>query len=298
MQCKSVLTRVDALRTGELEPDVAGVVKEHLGACPSCEESVHDLESLADIARQLRPQPATSLAGLLARFIGFGYDRVEAAGRAVWVIFSDRGIREIRLSPMPEEELVAAVERRLRAPLSPERLPDRLRSAIERALAGEDPGEVALDLEGVTPFERCVLDTIAAIPRGQVRSYRWVAEAVGKPKAVRAVGNVMARNPIPLILPCHRVVPDAGGVGNYGGGPSMKRHLLEAEGVPVEELEDLAAHGIRYIGSATTGICCFPTCPDARRILPRNRVPLHGAQEAAAKGFRPCRRCKPFAMAS
>ncbi|HEY0590285.1 MAG TPA: methylated-DNA--[protein]-cysteine S-methyltransferase, partial [Thermoanaerobaculia bacterium] len=121
---------------------------------------------------------------------------------------------------------------------------------------------------------------------------------VGRPGAVRAVGNVMARNPIPLILPCHRVVPNQGGVGNYGWGPDMKRPLLREEGVPIDELDQLARAHVRYVGSATTHIYCFPTCRHAKRIREDNRVPLHDEEEAARKGFRPCLACRPLSRAS
>jgi hypothetical protein len=91
------------------------------------------------------------------------------------------------------------------------------------------------------------------------------------------------------------VVPAAGGLGNYAYGPERKRTLLEREGVPVEQLDELARHGIRFIGSATTKIFCNPTCHAAQRIRDENRVEFHQADEAFEKGFRPCRKCQPIA---
>lgn len=85
------------------------------------------------------------------------------------------------------------------------------------------------DLEGMTPFQRSVLDTIFKIPAGETMTYAEVAEAAGKPGAARAVGNVMASNPIPLILPCHRVVA-SNGLGGFTGGLEVKRKLLRLEG--------------------------------------------------------------------
>jgi hypothetical protein len=100
---------------------------------------------------------------------------------------------------------------------------------------------------------------------------------------------------VPLVVPCHRVVPTAGGVGNYAFGTPMKRELLRREGVDVDSLEKLAKGGVRYIGSRTTKIVCFPTCRDAKRIREENRVPFRGAEQAKEKGFRPCLHCQPFA---
>jgi hypothetical protein len=90
-------------------------------------------------------------------------------------------------------------------------------------------------------------------------------------------------------------VPTTGGIGNYAFGSAAKRELLRREGVDVETLENLEKSGVRYIGSRTTKIVCFPTCRDARRIREENRVPFHGEGEALKKGFRPCQRCQPFA---
>lgn len=82
---------------------------------------------------------------------------------------------------------------------------------------------------GGTDFTISVLDALSRIPYGEVRTYAQIAEEVGSPRAYRAVGSACAGNPIPIIVPCHRVVPSTGGVGNYAGGSAMKRRLLEFE---------------------------------------------------------------------
>jgi hypothetical protein len=112
---------------------------------------------------------------------------------------------------------------------------------------------------------------------------------------VRAVGNILAKNFVPIVVPCHRVVPTGGGIGNYAFGSAAKRDLLRKEGVDVDSLEALEREGVRYIGSKTTKIVCFPTCKDARRIRGENRIPFRAEAEALKKGFRPCMRCQPFA---
>src|SRR5690606_11331185 len=112
------------------------------------------------------------------------------------------------------------------------------------------PADLPLDFRSVTPFRRSVLEMTASIPRGQVRSYGWLARRVGNDGAVRAVGSTMATNPVPLIVPCHRVVRTDGSIGAYSlGGAHNKRELLSQEGTDPDWLESLARRGIRFLGS-------------------------------------------------
>lgn len=90
--------------------------------------------------------------------------------------------------------------------------------------------EMELDLRGTT-FQKAVWKKLLKIPKGKVLTYGAVANDIGNPKASRAVGSAVGENPVSLIVPCHRVVPASGGVGNYGWGPDLKEKLLEAEGV-------------------------------------------------------------------
>src|SRR6478609_7050924 len=94
-----------------------------------------------------------------------------------------------------------------------ERLPDGLGRAIARRLDGDRRVRIDLDLRGHTDFERDVWHKALEIPRGEVRPYGWVAAEIGRPKAVRAVGTALGHNPVPLIVPCHRVVRTDGTIG-------------------------------------------------------------------------------------
>jgi len=85
-----------------------------------------------------------------------------------------------------------------------------------------------LDLSPATAFQRQVWEITRLIPYGETRSYSWVAEQLGRAEAVRAVGRALARNPLPIIIPCHRVVAKDG-VGGYSGGVEMKKYLLYLE---------------------------------------------------------------------
>jgi methylated-DNA-[protein]-cysteine S-methyltransferase len=108
-----------------------------------------------------------------------------------------------------------------------------LEENLARYFAGErvDFSQYAVDLDDFPPFLRKALEAARSIPYGEVRTYGWLAGKAGNPKAARAAGQAMARNPVPLIVPCHRVVASSGGLGGYGGGLELKRALLELEGV-------------------------------------------------------------------
>ena len=88
-----------------------------------------------------------------------------------------------------------------------------------------------LEPETGTEFQRWVWEVLRRIPYGETRTYRWVAEAIGKPDSVRAVGNACGANPVPIIQPCHRIVASDGSLGGFSGGISLKRKLLSLEGI-------------------------------------------------------------------
>ena len=115
--------------------------------------------------------------------------------------------------------------------VEPDPDPDpKLMARVGEALA-TGRTDVPVDLSSRSEFHQEVLRATARIPRGEVRTYGELAEIVGRPRAARAVGTAMARNPVPLLVPCHRVVPSSGGVGNYGFGGGLKAKLLAGEGV-------------------------------------------------------------------
>jgi len=285
MQCRPTLTRVDALRTGELEREEHRAVEQHLKECRSCAESADDIEHLAEAVKALAVSPPRSIRESL-RTTDF-FDQVEH----VWVAFSDRLIRMISARSL--DDLRERYAERFGRALEHAPIPEPLRRQVSAAIGGEGVEKPAVDFGPASVLEKSVLETMARIPRGEVRSYSWLAQQIGNPRAVRAVANVVARNAVPFVIPCHRVVPAEGGVGRYAYGSRMKRELLAREGVDVDALDALAKEHIRFIGSRTTKIYCFPTCRDAQRIHQENRVPFHGIDEAARKGFRPCRRCQP-----
>lgn len=219
-----------------------------------------------------------------------GYDYYESPIGRVVVTFSPRGVSSLDVVDGFEERYAQRFGRALIRAEAPSAWANRISEAIERGR----PGKLPVDLGSVTDFQADVLRTTATIPKGEVRPYGWVAREINHPKAVRAVGSAVARNPIPLIIPCHRVVRTDGHIGNYSlGGPHNKLELLTHEGARPTRLEELASHRIRVQGNSSTGIYCHPTCHAIRRSKTANVVDFRSGAEAEDAGFRPCRLCRP-----
>ena len=210
------------------------------------------------------------------------------------VAWNGLGVSAVEAAPDPAAFEAAHMARTGRPVHPAERLPNRLAAAITRRLDGDRRVRIDLDLRGHTDFELDVWRKALEIPRGEVRPYGWIAAEIGRPTAVRAVGTALGHNPVPLIVPCHRVVRSDGTIGQYSlGGPANKRTILAAEGLDPDALESAARAGVRYIGSDTTHIVCLPTCHAAKRITPGHRVPFRSIGSAAAAGYRACLECRP-----
>lgn len=293
MRCDDVLKHLDPLRTAELDPRRTGEVTDHLSICADCRRALAQMEQVAADALALRPVAPGSVRTRVLRETEDLYGALDTELGRFWIAYSTRGIRMLLFNIGSGTEFEEAYRRRLHRRAHPGEIPGPYATLVRTAASGKASGPMPVDLSGLAAFERSVLQALQGIPRGEVRTYGWLAREAGRPAAIRAVGNAMARNPIPVLLPCHRVVPAEGGTGNYAFGSDFKRALLSREGVAVDDLEKLRQRRIRYIGSDTTRIFCFPTCRAARRIGESHRVPFQAAADATAAGFRPCRLCRP-----
>lgn len=212
----------------------------------------------------------------------------------VFVAFNDRGVSAVDIAGDAARFERGFLADHGRRAIPAEVIPERIDRHLDTAMAAGRPGRLSIDLRGLTEFQTAVLRRTATIPRGQVRPYGWIAREIGTPAAVRAVGSALARNPVPMIIPCHRVVRSDGTLGEYSlGGAANKRALLESEGVDFASLVELAGRGVRFLGSDTTGVFCHPTCGHARRIAGSHRHEFADEGEARAAGYRPCRVCRP-----
>ncbi|HVM31099.1 MAG TPA: methylated-DNA--[protein]-cysteine S-methyltransferase [Candidatus Limnocylindrales bacterium] len=264
-----------------------------------------DARALGRRLRELRtPAPLGLLPGVLDRIgeAGDCYALVDGPIGPLFVAFDSRpAVTLVARAGDPgqfEEEFHSTFGRAVRR--VPEPTPAIARLIEARVWGrGRPPTSAGVDLAWLPDFERQVLEKTAEIPRGEIRPYSWVAAEIGRPLAVRAVGNALARNPIPFVIPCHRVVRADGTIGHYGaGGPESKRAILAAEGLDPAELVRLPAAGIRYLGSDTTRIYCYPSCRNARRIADAHRVAFRTVEQAHRAGFRACRHCRPVASPS
>lgn len=246
-----------------------------------------------ELAALVGPLPDGVAEGVaLGTGLADGYDLYPSAVGTVAVTFNPLGVSSLDLAEIDfAARFMERTGRRLFRAEPPAAWGRHLPAAIE---AGT-PGKVPVDLRLTTPFQESVLRVTAQIPRGEVRPYGWLAKEVRKPGATRAVGSVMARNPIPLMIPCHRVVRSDGHMGNYSlGGPDLKLLLLEHEGADPARLERLAENQIRVQGDLGTRRFCHPTCRVIRQAPTGSIVDFRSVAEATRAGFEACPHCRPM----
>ena len=179
----------------------------------------------SDVDRRFRD------AALQLGLVDVGYDVIESPLGPLFVAVSSEGLASISYDTRPEAELdrLAAFggPRVLRAP----RKIDLARRELDEYFAGRRRSfDLSLDLRGLAPFTVSVLQELARVPFGETTTYGALAARVGRPRAARAVGTVMNRNRIPIVLPCHRVVGATGNLVGYAGGLDRKTALLKLEG--------------------------------------------------------------------
>jgi len=152
-----------------------------------------------------------------------------AAGWA-GLLGSEAGLRRATLPQLAEaevKELLGIADSPAVFSLQPfKSLVERLQAYYEGYRVDFDD---KLDLSGSTGFQRSVWRATRSIPYGETRSYGWIAGQIGQPQAARAVGQALHRNPLPIIIPCHRVIASDGSLGGFGGDEGMKNNLLQLE---------------------------------------------------------------------
>jgi methylated-DNA-[protein]-cysteine S-methyltransferase len=191
------------------------------------------------------------------------------------IIANERGIARL--------ELRRGAQTALRARRGPERLIAQARRELEEYLDGRRAFfSVSVDLAGVPEFQAGVLAEAARIPFGETCSYAELAKRIGHPAAARAVGNALGANPVPILVPCHRVIRADGTWGHYAFGGALKTRLLSLErATPL------------YVGCTSTRIVCRRGCRAEQRIREDGRVAFASVSDARSVGYRPCRLCRP-----
>jgi O-6-methylguanine DNA methyltransferase len=201
---------------------------EHTRECNYCRgelESFERLDDLLDLCDAGEP-------AIESTCVKAAWSRIDSPIGPLDVAVSPSGVCEIGFGWMEDDNAFARrlIERGFMPVRDDARVEPVARELLSYLAGQRQDFGVPVDLSGVTPFSRAVLDATAAVPFGETRTYAQIANAIGKPGASRAVGNALNKNPVPLIVPCHRIVPTGGGIGNYAGTPQVKERLLSIEG--------------------------------------------------------------------
>lgn len=154
------------------------------------------------------------------------------------LVGSAKGVQRIYLPGLAKEKLRRGILKEFPGAEEGEFFAKKAQKELREYFSGRRIRfEAPLDLDGATPFQRKVYREMSRIPFGELRSYRWLARRIGKPKALRAVGGANARNRWPVIIPCHRIVGSDGRLTGFSapGGLSLKAALLKLEGIPVQK---------------------------------------------------------------
>jgi methylated-DNA-[protein]-cysteine S-methyltransferase len=242
MRCCDVEALWDEMREG-VEPRNDHVVA-HLRRCRDCQDVYRQFEGVAYCLSCLPVvEPPQSLVPRILDHIRSTVRarRSQVAPDSLALLESPLGTlaiawREARITfvgiarEQDDEAIRAFVERRLRRPVRSAEPPAWIAEAVDNFFHTWRVDARFLDDSGLTEFERAALRKAAEIPPGEVRSYGWIAREIGHPHAARAVGQAMARNPLALFFPCHRVVDANGALHNYGYGIEVKARILNMEG--------------------------------------------------------------------
>ena len=170
-------------------------------------------------------------AAVRSGLLDVAYDLVDSPVGTLFVGASEQGVCRISFDPEPERESEQLARRfGARVLRAPRRVDEARRELDEYFERRRTRFELPVDLRVAGPFPQVILTELARVPYGEVTTYGRLAARAGRPQAARAVGTVMNRNPIPIVLPCHRVVGASGKLVGYGGGLERKEALLRLEG--------------------------------------------------------------------
>ncbi len=241
LSCDDVVQQLPLLIIGDLSADQEHDMEVHALDCPECAAEIAESRQLAAIldhipeVEDLEARIAMALPSLRERITAVlprrvGFDRIDSPLGPLFLVVSGEGLcavhfddteggvadwaTESNLTLLPDSAEVRPYARQLREYFDHERT----------------IFDLPVDLSTATPFVQRVLHATARVPFGHLVSYKAIAKEIGDPNATRAVGNALGHNPVPIVVPCHRVIRSDGSLGGYTGGTSIKRHLLTLEG--------------------------------------------------------------------
>jgi methylated-DNA-[protein]-cysteine S-methyltransferase len=225
---------------GDLNQRDCGWLVDHTQVCGYCRNMLDSYERLDNVLDRLNQVVTNDLPApppfVIPSSRRAGYGRIDSPLGPLFIAASDAGVCEIGFG-INENETVFQhhLEERGFRPVADWNAVAGVARQLREYFGGQrDRFEVPLDFSGVSPFTRSVLTATAQVPFGSLSSYRDIAQQVGRPSATRAVANALGRNPIPVIVPCHRVIRSDHSLGGYTGGLEIKEQLLSLEGVSIK----------------------------------------------------------------
>jgi O-6-methylguanine DNA methyltransferase len=246
MRCSDVEALWDDNRDGEPRSEV---VVAHLRRCRTCQAAYEELEGVAYCLTCLPiAEPSPGLVPRILEHINFvrgqfrsavadAFARLDSPLGVLVIAWRDSGITFVGIDRGEDAETSRAkMERRLRRPLRAAEPPPWVNEAVRHFFSAWEVDMSRVDISDLSDFEQAALRKAAQIPPGEVRSYGWIAREIGRPQSARAVGQAMARNPVALFFPCHRVVDSTGALHNYGYGVEIKARILKMEGYRIPAL--------------------------------------------------------------
>ncbi len=241
LSCDDVVQQLPLLIIGDLSADEENDMDVHALDCPECAAEIAESRHLAAILDEipaiegLDARVAMALPALrerihtvLPRRVGF--DRVDSPLGPLFLVVSGDGLCAVHFGDTEADITAWASDSDLSlTPDSAEIRPyaRQLREYFDHQRTDFD---LPIDLSTASPFVQRVLAATARVPFGHLVSYKTIAKDIGDPNATRAVGNALGHNPVPIVIPCHRVIRSDGSLGGYTGGTFIKRHLLTLEG--------------------------------------------------------------------
>jgi O-6-methylguanine DNA methyltransferase len=239
MRCCDVEALWDDLRDGG-EVNREHVLL-HLRTCPPCQRLYEQYEGIAYCLTCLPiVEPPRNLVPRIIEHIEATVRsarkpdcvaKVDSPVGALFVAFRSTGITAVALDRNEGDDRAReAISQRLRRSVVAAQAPAWVSDTLAAFFRTHAPNYDRIDISDLSPFEQSALRAAALIPPGELRTYGWIAEKIGAPNAASAVGRVMARNPVRMLYPCHRVVDAAGNLHSYGYGRDVQVRILELEG--------------------------------------------------------------------
>ncbi len=308
--CREIEPDLLAVAAGEAGAAASERVKHHVASCAPCRAELGSYRALDGLVRTLRSAPLpgddptvaraeleSRLADLRRRILGFGV--FSSPLGPILIARSELGVSMVRYL----EGRVGPTAAEVRRLLGEDAVEDRAateglhRELLEYLEGWRTQLDWPLDLRAArSDFQRRVLAATARLPYGAVTSYAGIARQIGAPQAARPVAQALRWNPVPIAIPCHRVIGSAGSLTGYAGKKVvLKQRLLAIEGVRTEALRGdfRVPREAMYVRALADTEYCLPTCGSLRR-RPLAELTLFGSRERAeAIGLSPCTTCRP-----